>query len=169
MIYKISAEGAKFLYCERRYKLPESSYEGIPIVRLPQNDLWREIIFPDMSDTRLALMTLFTSFAPLREYVAYFLHWNDKTDLHELDKRVKESNYSNKHFANSVKTQFQKTYCPECSWSGYTLVMQTGDPYDGAPGLHRSKLGKRFDQDGFLKCPCGADFRIGVVKIFNNQ
>ncbi len=162
---QIQAEGTSYIYYARQDDLPEAPVFGLETIRkIPERTLWNELLLPAMDDFRLALISFHQ---PDTEAWVYYLHWNDGSQLDLLDKKVEDDSYTDEDFKHAVKTELQTTMCFACGWSGRTLVMPTGDPYLGAPGLDDVKLKLRVATMGFKRCPtCGANLRQGVVKIF---
>lgn len=91
-----------------------------------------------------------------------YLYWNDGTDLDALDTKVDCDSYTDDDFRNSIKTHYQKALCTSCGSEWDTLVVDTGEPYAGAPGLLQQKLRRQ----SVGPCPnCNTDFRLSVVKV----
>lgn len=165
---EIQAEGTRYMYFTENEEFPTEVALGLKIDNSLAHLFWENVIHKNMEDIRLVLIRGFNK--PEEEARVCFLHWNDKSDLALLDEKVRENVYTDADFRSSIKTELRKTICFVCNWSGDTLVVPTGDPYIGAPGLEESKLKLRVATGGFKKCPsCGSDLRQGVVKIFSTN
>jgi hypothetical protein len=153
---EIQAEGIKFIYLRKGDTLPDKAVVSeAPFVYAN----WDELLSNNFHDMRLILFTY-----PFRPHVQYvrFLHWNDGSDLDELDEKVEQRMYSDADFENSVITGFGRTFCLKCDWIKYTLVMWTAEYYFGE--MERRKIREHLWK---THCPnCGAVLSQLVAKIF---
>lgn len=155
---KISAEKTSFFYftSSEQIRLVEDQLP-LKVPRFNQLEL-RDIYH--CQDIRLVL---FQSFISNNSGHLYWLFWKDSLVPLNIDSLVFENNLDlSEYFVNSVKTVYQKTHCRDCGKIHDTLVIPTGDPYPGAPGL----LEKKIEIFTYLRCPiCNSGFGQLVVKI----
>jgi len=116
----------------------------------------------DNSDIR---MVIIKGFETKVGYV-YYLHWDDESDLRSLDDKVEKGVFTNIDFKYAIKTLYDIVKCiNNHTWE--VLVVPSGDPYLGNPGLMEKKIADRGNRNGFKMCPlCKASLRQMVVKIF---
>lgn len=155
---EIQAEGTRYIYFTRTDGIPAATVMGLDVKGI---DPFMRQHLAESEDVRLVLIP--SPLWPDAAYV-YYLHWDDGRDLVALDHKVEEGTYTDEDFRHAAKTLYQKTVCDDCHEDWDTLVMPTGDPYLGAPGLEDVKIR---EHAVISRCPnCGAFFRQLVVKIF---
>jgi hypothetical protein len=154
---EIQVENTRYIYFSQIDSLPEESEIGLKIEGF--SSFMKEHLDKSL-DLRLVLIKTF--FNPSTFYV-YYLYWSNGQDLKELDQKVTGNTFTDEDFKASVKTVYQKTICSNCHSALDTLVIDTGDPYLGSPGLLQDKLRRSV----FKQCPnCRESLRQAVVKIF---
>lgn len=150
----IIAEGTTFRYVPAATKIEAAGID----FKLPNSTVERLL---DGADTRLAL---FDNLLPPHQMLPYWLVWQDEKDLHALDSKVNDGLTTDEDFVSAFRAVPQRTRCFKCGEAFQTLVIDSGDPYPGAPNLHRQKIAKA----KILCCPrCGAALRQIVVKILD--
>jgi hypothetical protein len=157
---EIEPEGTSYIYFSKTDDLPAERVMGMMVSPIGPF-MRRQLQLRASTDFRLVLVR-----SPFRADDAwvYYLHWDDGTDLDAIDIAVKEGRYTDNDFRHAAKTEYQKTRCDGCHRAWDSLVMPTGDPYLGAPGLDDIKLREHVV---IQRCPnCGTSFRQLVVKIF---
>jgi hypothetical protein len=115
----------------------------------------------DYSITRVILVD-----NPIRrnEFILYYLHWDNGLDLCSLDNLIKEDNFTDQDFANSIKTFISEITCPSCKNRYVALVVPTGDAYISAPELLDEKIKRR----KYYSCPnCSMSLKQLAVKILS--
>lgn len=154
---EIEAEHTEYTYFGRTDEIPNVLANGLKVRNI---DSFMLDVLRSSQDTRLVVIKNF--FEPKIGDI-YYLYWDDRSNLDELDSKVENNRYADQDFTNSVKTVFQWTECLDCRQRWPTLVIPPGDPYRGAPGLLEQKI-KRAK---FKQCPnCNAALRQMVVKLW---
>jgi DNA-directed RNA polymerase subunit RPC12/RpoP len=155
-MFEVKVENTRFLYLTEG----EVPYPAAPFteIKVPPTEALENIARAD--DVRIAIFE-----NPLRKGVGWvnFLFWPNHPQLADLDLKVCKGDYSDEDFAASVKTEYIRTICPQCGRSWPSLVIDSGNPYLGAPGL----INRKIAQSRILRCPaCGSSLRLLVVRIF---
>jgi len=155
-MHKVQAEGTTFWYVTGDEDPADITSTGL-VVEAPDPELAARI--RQHPDVRLVV---FERMLKRTHGDVYYLFWNNGQDLVALDRRVLAGTYTDADFVASVKTTFQETRCDNCGSHWQTLVIPSGDPYPGAPGLLQRKIAL----SKFELCPaCRASLRQMVVKI----
>lgn len=154
-MHKINAEGTEFFYLAGSEDVADVASFRL-LAPLPDASVIDKI--RRLAGVRLVVCEL----SWRNQGIFYYLFWRDGRDLDLLDQRVRDGTYTDDDFADSVRTDYQVTFCTQCGLLWYTLIFSR-DPYLGAPGLDRRKI----KLTKYEACPgCGASFRQSVVKIF---
>lgn len=168
MVKEITPEKTIYLYYTQAEGVPEApsvAYES-------QGELWHirlgayaeslPVMEPYLASSRDTRLTLVPSFYRPGTADVHYLFWNDGTDLETLDDKIAVGAYEDVDFRSSIRTEYNKTRCDVCHREWDTLVVDTGNPYIGSPGLLQDKLKRH----SILRCwDCQSYFRLFVVKI----
>ncbi len=107
-------------------------------------------------------LSAFKSHLPPFQRIPYWLVWQDKVDLVNLDDRAIRGKATSDDFVSSFRTIESISNCSDCGRVVSTLVVDAADPYPKASNLHREKV-RRIR---VIRCPyCGGGFRRLVVRI----
>ncbi len=152
----ITAEGFQFIYLARGEDVSGVKALGIDV---PQVD---PLMFERVSSVQSVRPILVPHRPGSRLVDVNFLHWNDGTDLDEVDRKVEACDYTDKDFESSIMCTHQNTWCRNCNRRWNTLIVPP-DSYIGAGDLYQRKIAMR--EKAFKRCPaCNASLRQLVVE-----
>jgi hypothetical protein len=155
-MHKVNAEGTIFFYLANSEPLVEVASCGLTV---PMPDASVADKIRRLADVRLVV---FERMLRRGEGAVYYLYWRVGRDLEVVDQQVLNGTHTDDDFIDSVKTVYQVTFCDRCGSHWHTLIIPSGDPYPGAPGLLQHKI----ESSSFDPCPkCSASLRRMVVKI----
>lgn len=163
---QIRLQEITFIYFTKTDGLPPNTVDDLIIHNLPDPSWWRELIEDNMEDVRLVL------YIPPKPNtgwsVVHFLHWNDGTDLEQLDRRVMEGTHTPQDFENAILADPTGLIClNNYDWAADALEpVRCYDTPHMMPLFEPRLAQRRAKGQIVIQCPkCREPINIWLVKI----
>ena len=149
---QVSAEGTEFLLVLASEASLAFESQGIEPTELNRR-------LAAGSDTRLVL---FRGLLPPHGLSPSWMCWQREPNVSQIESAASAGEVNDAQYEYAFRTTAERITCPSCGGEQDALIVDAGEPYPKAPGLHEEKV-RRLRS---LSCPrCNASFRRLVAKL----